>query len=57
MKKEVNPQASKNDLGYHPLTPICLKTHKSTSNYITIEDEGNKFVEANSSIFDILKLL
>ena len=51
MKNETNPQASKKGIGYHPPTPLCLKIHKSASNYITVEDEGNKFVEVKSSVF------
>ena len=54
MKKEANPQASKKGLGYHPPTPLRLKIHKSASNYIIVEDEGNKSVGAKSSIFDRL---
>ena len=55
MKKEANPQASKKGLGYHSPTSIHLKIHKSVSNYIKVEDEGNKSVEAKSSIFDRLR--
>ena len=54
MKKEANPQASKKGLGYHSPTPLHLKIHKSVSNYITVEDEGNESVEAKSSIFNWL---
>ena len=54
MKKEANPQTFKKGLRYHPPTPLHLKIHKSASNYITVEDEGNKAVEAKILVFDRL---
>ena len=54
MKKKVNPQASKKGLGYYPPTPLCLKIHKSASNYITVQDEGNKSIKAKILVFDYL---
>ena len=54
MKKKANSQASKKGLGHHPPTPLRLKIHKSTSNYITVEDKGNKSIEDKISVFDRL---
>ena len=53
-EKKENSQASKKGLGYHPPTLLCLKIYKSASNYITVEDEGNKSFKAKISVFNQL---